>query len=66
MRAQAGEEPGELALEIDTSRGTILAALHPCEGKTGCAIFLGGALGGGDGPAGASTCASAASWSRRA
>ena len=51
MRAQAGEEPGELALEIDTSRGTILAALRPCEGKTGCAVFLGGAMGGGDGPA---------------
>ncbi len=51
VRAQAAEEPGELALEIETTRGTILAALHPCEGKTGCAIFLGGAMGGGDGPA---------------
>ena len=52
VRAQPADEPGELALEIDTTRGTILAALSPCEGKTGCAIFLGGAMGGGDGPAG--------------
>ena len=51
VRAQPSEEPGELALEIDTTRGTILAALRPVEGKTGCAVFLGGAMGGGDGPA---------------
>ena len=53
VHARPGSEPGELALEIETSRGTIAAALHPCEGKTGCAIFIGGAVaGGGDGPAG--------------
>ena len=52
VRAEPGNEPGELALEIETSRGTIAAALQPCEGTTGCAVYLGGAVGGsGDGPA---------------
>ena len=53
VRARPGSEPGELALEIETTRGTISAALQPCEGTTGCAIFIGGAIaGGGDGPTG--------------
>ena len=51
VRARPAPAPGELALEIETSRGTLPASLHPREGGTGCAIFLGGAAGGGDGPA---------------
>lgn len=45
-------EPGEMAVELNTTRGVIETRLHPCEGKTGCAIFFGGAMGGFDGPAG--------------
>ena len=53
VNAHPGEQPGELRLEIETTRGSITATLHPCEGKTGCAIFIGGASGGNDeGPAG--------------
>ena len=53
VHAKPGTEPGELAVEIDTTRGAIPAVLHPCEGKTGCAIFIGGARGGiREGPAG--------------
>ena len=53
VHARPGPEAGELALEIETTHGTIPGALHPCEGKSGCAIFIGGtAAGGGDGPAG--------------
>jgi alpha-beta hydrolase superfamily lysophospholipase len=44
-------EPGEMAVELNTTRGVIETRLHPCEGKTGCAIFVGGAMGGLDGPA---------------
>ena len=51
VHAQPSDEPGELALEIETSRGSIMAVLHPYEGKTGSCIFLGGAAGGSDGPA---------------
>jgi alpha/beta superfamily hydrolase len=50
-RAQPGEQAGEMQVELDTTRGLIEAYLHPCEGKTGCAIFIGGAAGGIDGPA---------------
>ena len=56
VHALPGAEAGELALEIETTHGTIPGVLHPCEGKSGCAIFIGGAAGGaaggGDGPAG--------------
>jgi len=44
---------GALDLVVRTSRGDIAAALHPCEGEAGAAIFVGGALGGLDGPANA-------------
>lgn len=44
---------GALDLVMRTSRGEIAAALHPCEGESGAAIFVGGALGGLDGPANA-------------
>lgn len=42
-----------LELAIKTSRGEITAVLHPCEGESGAAIFVGGALGGLHGPANA-------------
>lgn len=51
VRARAGEGPGELEVELDTSRGSITVYLHPCEGKTGCVVFLSGAGGGVKGPA---------------
>jgi dienelactone hydrolase len=44
-------EDGALDLLIKTSRGDINAVMHPCEGESGAAIFVGGALGGLDGPA---------------
>ena len=52
VNASPGELPGELDVEIETTRGQIRAALHPCEGKTGCAIYVGGAAeGNAEGPA---------------
>ncbi len=51
VRARAGDEPGELEVELETSRGAITVFLYPCEGKTGCAVFLSGAGGGVKGPA---------------
>jgi len=51
VRARAGEHPGEMTVEIDTTRGVITAHMTPVEGKTGVAIFLGGAAGGARGPA---------------
>jgi fermentation-respiration switch protein FrsA (DUF1100 family) len=44
---------GALDLQIKTSRGEMPGVLHACEGESGAAIFVGGALGGLDGPAGA-------------
>jgi alpha/beta superfamily hydrolase len=52
VNARPGEQAGELQLEIETTRGQITGTLHPCEGKTGCVIYVGGASGGnGEGPA---------------
>jgi alpha/beta superfamily hydrolase len=51
VRAREGEAPGELLVELNTTRGTITVHLSPCEGKTGVAVFLGGAAGGVRGPA---------------
>jgi alpha/beta superfamily hydrolase len=53
VRARAGETPGELEVVLNTSRGEITVHLHPCEGKTGSAVFVGGAGGGVKGPANA-------------
>ncbi len=49
----AGRERPDGALDaiIKTSRGEITGVLHPCEGESGAAIYVGGALGGLDGPA---------------
>jgi len=54
IEAVAGHETpdGTFELLIKTSRGEISGVLHPCEGEPGAALFLGGAIGGLDGPAG--------------
>jgi len=51
VQALPSEEPGQLDVELETTRGAVRAHLHPREGKTGCAIFIGGAAGGVEGPA---------------
>ena len=53
VRASPGDVPGEMTVELNTTRGEITTHLRPCEGKTGCVIFLGGAGGGVRGPANA-------------
>ena len=50
--ARPTDREDEFALELETSRGTLNGVLHPCQGKTGCAIFVGGTAGGVDGPGG--------------
>jgi fermentation-respiration switch protein FrsA (DUF1100 family) len=42
---------GSYRVVLRTSRGEIAGILHPCEGGTGAAVFVGGARGGVDGPA---------------
>ena len=51
VRTRAGDATGEVGVELNTTRGVIELHLHPCEGKTGCAIFMGGGTGGVEGPA---------------
>ncbi len=51
VRAEEGEHPGEMRVELNTTRGPIEMYLQPVEGKTGCVVFIGGAAGGVDGPA---------------
>ncbi len=52
-RVAADPHPdGTLAVEIDTSRGPIPAVFHPHEGSDGAVVWLSGARGGLDGPAG--------------
>lgn len=46
-------DDGALDVSINTSRGELAGVLHPCEGEPAAAIFVGGALGGLDGPANA-------------
>ncbi|PKB56642.1 MAG: hypothetical protein BZY69_00715 [SAR202 cluster bacterium Casp-Chloro-G1] len=53
MRTEPGEVVGEMTVVLNTTRGEIKMHLRPCEGRTGCAIFLGGAAGGVRGPANA-------------
>lgn len=51
VTAQPTEQTGQFRVIITTSRGDVTAYLHPCEGRTGVAIFIGGAGGGVEGPA---------------
>lgn len=46
------EEDGNLRVMIQTSRGEIRAVLHPCKDQPGGAVFVGGAMGGFEGPSG--------------
>ncbi len=50
--ARPGEVNGELTVELNTTRGVITTHLRPCEGETGCVVFLSGAGGGSRGPGG--------------
>lgn len=52
VRARPTGDPGEIAVLLETSRGSLEGLLRPCEGRDGCAIYLGGASGGVRGPAG--------------
>ena len=51
VQAREGGSADEVMVDLHTSRGLIETHLHPCEGKTGCAIFVGGGIGGVQGPA---------------
>ena len=50
----AGKErpDGAVDININSTRGEINGILHTCEGEPGTVIYVGGALGGFDGPAG--------------
>ncbi len=50
----AGKErpDGAVDISINSTRGEITGILHTCEGEPGAVIYVGGALGGLDGPAG--------------
>ena len=50
----AGKErpDGAVDININSTRGEINGILHTCEGEPGAVIYVGGALGGFDGPAG--------------
>lgn len=41
VTAQLGETPGQFVVTIETNHGPIEAVFLPCEGKTGCVIFIG-------------------------
>ena len=45
------EHDGNLRLMLQTTRGEIRGILHPCPDAAGAAIYVGGALGGFEGPA---------------
>ena len=52
LNVAAHPEPdGNLRVMMTTSRGEIRAVLHPCATAPGAAIYVGGALGGFEGPA---------------
>ena len=50
----AGKErpDGAVDININSTRGEISGILHTCEGEPGAVVYVGGALGGFDGPAG--------------
>jgi hypothetical protein len=45
------EPDGNLRIVVQTSRGEIRAVLHPCKDRPGGAVYVGGAMGGFEGPA---------------
>lgn len=48
----APDEPGVYRVALETTRGAIPCLFHPCQGERGAVIFIGGARGGFEGPAG--------------
>lgn len=50
--AEPPADDGSMRLHVSTTRGEIQGVLHPVEGGTGAVVFVGGASGGIDGPAG--------------
>ena len=51
VMAAPGDDPDSMKVSLVTTRGDIDGIFHPVEGGTGAAIFVGGAMGGLDGPA---------------
>ncbi|MEX2081646.1 MAG: dienelactone hydrolase family protein, partial [Dehalococcoidia bacterium] len=51
VAATPGDDEGTYQVLLQTTRGDIAGVLHPVEGGTGAALFVGGAMGGLDGPA---------------
>ena len=51
VTAAPGDDPDSMKLTLQTTRGEIAGIFHPFEGGTGAAIFVGGAMGGLNGPA---------------
>ena len=45
-------DDGAIDVAVNTTRGELSGVLHPCEGEPAAAVYVGGALGGLDGPAG--------------
>lgn len=41
VTAQLADTPGQFVVTLQTNHGDIEAVFLPCEGKTGCAIFIG-------------------------
>ena len=41
VTAQLGDIPGQFVVTLQTNHGDIEAVFLPCEGKTGCVIFIG-------------------------
>src|SRR5215207_4903994 len=41
VTAQLGDTPGQFVVTLETNHGDIEAVFLPCEGKTGCVIFIG-------------------------
>ena len=41
VTAQLGETPGQFVVTLQTNHGDLEAVFLPCEGKTGCLIFIG-------------------------
>lgn len=46
-----GDDPQSFRVRLETTRGAIEGIFHAVEGGTGAAVFVGGAMGGMDGPA---------------
>src|SRR5688572_33478255 len=50
VAAAPGDDPSQLRLVLETTRGPIEGLFHPVEGGTAALVCVGGAMGGLDGP----------------